>query len=203
MVTEYRYNAERDRIERYAWNPSFFQVQYDGTDGPREAMYWSCTSHPAHIATIAEKGKNYEEEQIIRISGALREHYAKWLLGGNTELSVNGVTIPGEFVIKFLIAEVNDAEKNANRSGYDIQIQKGIEGDLSPFRERFLLHDPKLLDSVLQSYQACQPQRDVIRVAELSEEYSVTNPYSKEMLEKTQAKEEKKNLETEEERDDR
>lgn len=209
MITEYRYNAERDRIDRYAWNPSFFTVQYDGIDGKREAVYWACTNNPGHLATIAEKGKEYEDEQIVKISTMLRDNYARWILGGDNKLNYKGTEIPGEFIVRFLIAEACDYSK---RESYTHDSQRYREGDLSGFREFFLYGNKNdLKDAILASYEACQPERDKIRSFEMTGEYSTDNSYSYEQFKETQEKELKDvpvrendaDLEAEEDRGDR
>ena len=204
MIAEYRYNAERDRLDRYAWNPSFFTVQYDGIDGKREATYWAVTNHPGHLATIAEKGKNYEDEQIVKISTMLRDNYARWLLGGKDSLAVNGKVIHGAFVVRFLIAEASDYSK---RDKYTHESQRNREGDLSNFRDLFLTGNEALKMEVLKSFEACQPDHDKIRSFEMNSEYSADNSYSHEQLLATQEKEEgrshnEEGIETEEERED-
>ena len=198
MITEYRYNAERDRIDRYAWNPSFFTVQYDGIDGKREATYWAVTNNPGHLATIAEKGKNYEDEQVVKISTMLRDNYAKWLLGGENSITVNGKNIPGEFIVRFLIAEACDYNKRAE---YTTTSQRNREGDLSSFRDAFLSGGSALKEKVLKSYEACQPENDKVRSFEVSGEYSTDNSYGYDRLKETQEKETGADPEMEEERE--
>lgn len=175
MINEYRYNAERDRIDRYAWNPSFFTAQYDGIEGKRTAVYWACTNNPAHVATIAEKGKEYEDEQVIKIRTMLRDDFAKWLLGGKESLTVSGITIPGTFVARFLIAEACDFGR---RDGYAAISQRCREGDLSSFREAFIKGDRKLPEKILESYEKCMPEKDVVRRMDISGTYSVGNDYT-------------------------
>ena len=179
MITEYRYNAERDRIDRYAWHPSFFTVQYDGIEGKRKEVYWACTNSPGHLATIAEKGKAYEDEQVVKISTMLRDNYTKWLLNGASELTVNGKTIPGEFVVRFLIAEACDFSRN---SEYSTQTQRNREGDLSSYRDAFAGGNAALKEKILKSFEACQPENDKIRSFEVSKEYSTDNSYTHKML---------------------
>ena len=153
---EYRYNAERDRLSRFAFNPAFFKALYVGQHTEREAMLWSCTSNNRHQQTVAESFARADEvvEDIQLIS---KTTFEKWLLGGKNSIEINNTIIPADYVVRFCIAE--------DQPSGDRTTHKGRYGNLEEYRTALLNKEENILNKLFASYMASRPEADIVRNA--------------------------------------
>lgn len=147
-MRKYNYNAERDRLDSLAWNPSFRAVVLqDGiTFQKRNLMICSCTSYDGQVKTIAMRyGK--EEESVLSVNICTKDAFLNWLLDGQKEIVIDSETIPTDFVVKYITAMIGP---------------KG--GEVDSIKERLVKKDPELLQNIANSFELTKESHDIIRI---------------------------------------
>ena len=159
---KYTYNAERDRIANRKWVPHFISVSFrdNATGETRSMMLHVCTDIGRHMRTIAEKYAN-EGEVLTDAIEVPRKLYENWLCGKEVSdsqervLDILGVKIPAGYVTDYLIAEDGPSGyKHSEQSRY---------GDLSLMRGLLAERDANLCQSLIESWEKAQPDKDIVR----------------------------------------
>lgn len=151
---EYRYNAERDRLDRFSYNPAFLKATYISKDTERNAYLWTCTSNQKNVTCTAESFAN-EEEEMTDVNLISKEEYMNWLFQGKDTLEIDGEKIPTAYILRVLIA--------MDQPGARPEQRKGRYGDLCEYKEQLEKGDPQILHQIVARYRASRPEADIVR----------------------------------------
>lgn len=156
----YVYNAERERLASAAWNPHFFIATYEDmeTKEKRATYLYAVTNLDRHTRTIAEKFMN-EGETLADLRFIPHTQYEQWLCSGQS-IKLDGVEVPAEHVVKFLIAKEKPVGAKEKETG-DLKM-----GNLEKMRERLLTGDANLCQEVVESFRLASVENDIVREAE-------------------------------------
>lgn len=155
---EYRFNHEKDRVLRYAGDPSFFTATYKDKNGSeRSRMLWACCSNRGQQLTTAEKFCENEDERVISISPVRKGEFARWFAGSDTVEYEDGVSVPAFYAVQFAIS--------LDQPGPNPEDRGVRHGSLDEFRKQ-LVNNGSFRTALHDSYVLSLPDRDVVRIAE-------------------------------------